>query len=169
MAREYKTNERPDLFAATPPSEALAMLLSKLASKDKSMRMLYADVSRAYFYARSVRPIYVKLPSADPKSADSELCGRLRLSLYGTRDAAQNWHNEYASTLIGAGYVRGRSDPCLLWSQSDNVVLLVHGDGFCAVGAAESLKKLEKKLAIATKLRLKPWGLVLEKFEGSGC
>ena len=48
VAKEFKTDLRPELYAATPPSECLRMLISKVASKE-GMRMMYADVSRAYF------------------------------------------------------------------------------------------------------------------------
>lgn len=94
VAREYNTKAQDDLFAATHPAEALKMLLSKMATKDKGYKLLYADVSRAYFYARSTRPTYIKLPEEDARARDKSLCGRLRLSLYGTRDAAQHLHQE---------------------------------------------------------------------------
>ena len=41
--------------------------MSKAAS-NKDFKVLYIDVSRAYFYAKSVRPTYIKLPAEDPKS-----------------------------------------------------------------------------------------------------
>ena len=31
VAKEFKTDERPELFAATPPSECLRLLVNKLA------------------------------------------------------------------------------------------------------------------------------------------
>ena len=64
VAKEFKTDVRPDLYAATPPSECLRLLASRLASRPGA-RMMYADVSRAYFYARASRPVYVKLPEED--------------------------------------------------------------------------------------------------------
>ena len=79
----------------------------------KAAKVLYIDVSRAYFYAKSVRPTYIKIPAEDPRSGEQGTCGRLLMSMYGTRDAALNWHEEYSSKLIAAGYVRGTSNPCL--------------------------------------------------------
>ena len=64
---------RPDLFAATPPTECMRLLASK-ASEDKSYKMLYIDISRAYFYAKSIRPTYVKLPAEDERSGESGIC-----------------------------------------------------------------------------------------------
>ena len=67
VAKEFKVDVRPDLFAATPPTECLRLLLSK-ASEHKDNKVLYIDVSRAYFYAKSVRPTYIKLPPEDDGS-----------------------------------------------------------------------------------------------------
>ena len=63
MAKEFNTGVKPELYAATPPSEVLRLMLSLVASgKSKGIGLMYADVSRAYFYAKAVRPVYVKLP-----------------------------------------------------------------------------------------------------------
>ena len=50
VAKEFRTDVKPELYAATPPSECLRLLLSILASS-KGTSLMYADVSRAYFYA----------------------------------------------------------------------------------------------------------------------
>ena len=91
VAQEFKTDIRPDTFAATPPSECLKLMLSRLAGKGRGYKLLYADVSLAYFYARAIRPVYVKLPAEAQEAGDEDRCGRLLMSMYGTRDAAQNW------------------------------------------------------------------------------
>ena len=43
---------------------------------------------RAYFYAPARRKVFVELPPED-QPGDEQMCGLLRYSLYGTRDAAQ--------------------------------------------------------------------------------
>ena len=83
--------------------------------------LMYADVSRAYFYAKAVRPVYVKLPDEDVEPGDEGKCGRLKMSMYGTRDAALNWSLEYASTLLASGYVQGKANPCLFYSAAIGV------------------------------------------------
>ena len=90
----------PELFAATPPAEGLKLLLSKLAQSSGKKRLIYADVSRAYFYAPAVRPVYVVIPEEDREPNDPpDVCGELKYSMYGTRDAAQNWAEEYSECL----------------------------------------------------------------------
>ena len=100
VAKEFNTGPCPELYAATPPSECLRLLLSKVASgRKQNIGLVYADVSRAYFYAKAVRPVYVKLPDEDLEKGDEHRCGKLLMSMYGTRDAALNWALEYGETL----------------------------------------------------------------------
>ena len=60
-------------------------MLSLLASgKRQGTGLMYADLSRACFYAKAVRPVYVKLPGEDIELGDEGKCGRLKISMYGT-------------------------------------------------------------------------------------
>ena len=104
------------------------------------------DVSRAYFYAKSVRPTYIKLPSEDPRAGEEGIVGKLMMSMYGTRDAAQNWAEEYSTTLQKAGYKRGVANPCLFYSEADDCSVMVHGDDFVAVGLVKATDRLRKTL-----------------------
>ena len=59
------------------------------------------DISRAYFNAvkdPEAEPTYVDLPREDPGKA-VDMCGLLRVHMYGTRAAADGWHGEYSSFL----------------------------------------------------------------------
>ena len=98
------------------------------------MGLMYADVSRAYFYAKAVRPVYVRLPDEDRLPGDENRCGKLKMPMNGTRDAALNWALEYGDTLRAAGYVQGRATPCLFQHAELGVSIMVHGDDFVAVG-----------------------------------
>merc|ERR1712127_541761 len=100
-------------------------MLSLVASgRREGVRLMYADVSRAYFYAKAVRPVYVKLPEEDIETGDEGRCGKLMMSMYGTRDAAPNLALEYGDTLKAAGYVQGRSNPCLFYNKSKKISVM---------------------------------------------
>ena len=157
VAKEYKVDVRPDLFAATPPTECLRLLLSR-AAESPGQKVLYIDVSRAYFYAKSVRPTYIKLPSEDPRSGEEGLVGKLMMSMYGTRDAAQNWAEEYSATLLRAGYKRGIANPCLFYSAAEDCSVMVHGDDFVAVGNKKATGKLKQSLEEAYKVKCEVLG-----------
>ena len=90
---------------------------------------MYADVSRAYFYAKAVRPVYVRLPDKDRLPGDENKCGKLKMSMYGTHDAALNWAPEYGDTLRAAGYRQGSANPCLLHHEELGVSIMVRCRG----------------------------------------
>ena len=72
-------------------------------------------MSRAYFNVKVTRDVYIKMPKEDPRSSDPNVCGKLRVSMYGTRDAAQNLEHEYGSKLVGWGFIKGKSSPCVYY------------------------------------------------------
>ena len=81
----------PELYAASPSLEALQLITASSVEKGTNRNVMVCGVSRAYFYAKAVRPVYVKLPEEDLLPGDEGKCGKLHMSMYGTRDAAQNW------------------------------------------------------------------------------
>ena len=91
------------LFAGTPPLEAFRYLIHEAATVRVSEPMgskvlMINNVSRAFFEAPATRNICVEIPIEYLTEADRrhDEVGRLRMSLYGTRDAAMNWHEEVA-------------------------------------------------------------------------
>ena len=104
MAKEIRTNSRPDLFAGTPPLEALKLMLSIAAtSESEDVCIMHNDASRAYFHAPCIRPVFVDIVDEDWQPGDEEKCGRLNVSVYGTRDAANNWEAAYTSQMKEMG------------------------------------------------------------------
>ena len=53
VAREINTHKRGDLFAATPPLEALKLILAMAASGNKGEVLMINAVSRAFFHAKA--------------------------------------------------------------------------------------------------------------------
>ena len=52
-AREFKSDDRPDLYARTPPLEALKAITSVAANHKETFSIMHIDVSRAYFHAKA--------------------------------------------------------------------------------------------------------------------
>ena len=61
VARGFKSGDRPDLYAGTPPLEALRTILSIAASHSPEFLLMHVDVSRAYFHAKAQRPVLVRV------------------------------------------------------------------------------------------------------------
>ena len=100
------------------------------------MKLDFIDISRAYFQAAAIRDVYVELPDED---AEPGMCGKLIKSMYGTRDAAQNWGEEYAKFMVDIGFRRGKSSPCVFWHKGKALRCVVHGDDFTLLGWKKEL------------------------------
>ena len=97
-------------------------------------------------YAPSVRPVYMIIPDEDWQPGDEHRYGKINLSLYGTRDAAQNWTHEYTRTLTNAGFRVGTASACNFFHPEWEVAVTVPGDDFTAAGPEDGLRKFRKAL-----------------------
>ncbi len=81
------------------------------------------DVARAFFEAPAVRNICVEVPKEGLTEADRrhDKVGDLRMSLYGTRDAAMNWQEEVTTEMKRLGFGRGAYNPCLYFHKERNL------------------------------------------------
>ena len=67
-------------------------------------------------------------------------------SLYGTKDAAQNWAATYTKFLVNVGLQRGRACSCNFVHKKRNIKMTVHGDDFMVVVDSEQIKWVEEQL-----------------------
>ena len=133
VGREIKMDKRQDLFSPTPPLETLKFLIASCTKGQggpNPKRIGIFDISRAYFYAKCKRPLYIRIPPEDWEEGDEDKVGVLHLSLYGTRDAAQNWASTYTQHLLQIGFKQGRASKCNFRHKAKGITLTVHGDDF---------------------------------------
>ena len=146
VANDINTYKRDDLFAATPPLEALKVILAAIAIGHKGEIVMINDVSRAIVHAKVNRDVYVALPSEDTTEQDHGKCAKLEFSMYGTRDAAINWHEEYIQQLIENGFVHGKASPGVFYHPVRKIRTCVHGDDYVPSGREDDLKWMESRL-----------------------
>ena len=153
------------MFAATPPLEALKLLLSMMMTKGigyfgkcEEYVMDFIDIRRAYFHAYATRDVYVELPEEDREEGK---CGKLYKSMYGTRDAAQNWEAAYTEFMEGIGFTTGRSSPCIFHHKDRDVRAVVHRDDFTMLGSRKALNWFKER--IMDKFEIKYKGRMGEK------
>lgn len=70
---------------------------------------------------------------------EEDICGRLNFSMYGTRDAALNWHHYYRDHLVKLGFQQGRASPCLFFRPEKEIRVFVHGDDYVSLGQGSEL------------------------------
>ena len=102
--------------------------------------MAIYDISRAHFYAVSLRKVYCNLPAGEEQEGK---CARLEKPMYGTLDAASMWQETYSRVLSDSGIEQSVAWPTLFVHRGRDLKLfLVHGDDLVALGSDE-LKFLE--------------------------
>ena len=94
-AREFKSDDWPDLNAGTPPLEALKAIISIEANHKETFSIMHIDVSCAYFHAKAQRTVLIRLPAVDRMGTDAGKLGLIKKSMYGTRDAASDWERDW--------------------------------------------------------------------------
>jgi hypothetical protein len=89
------------LFAATPPLEALKILLPLALTEgvgyvkgreEEGMKIEFIDIKRACLQADAKRDVYIELPQEDEQAG---MCAKLKKAMHGTRDVAQSWEATY--------------------------------------------------------------------------
>ena len=94
--------------------KALKVLISIAATSEyKDICLMHNDVSRAYFRAEAIRPVYVDIIDEYWSPGDENSCGKVNLSMYGTPDAATNWEAAYQKQMKAMQFEIGRASPCL--------------------------------------------------------
>jgi len=122
------------VFAATPPLECLRLVCSLVMSGDPSWVIRFLDISRAHPHCETHRNIYIRLPQEDPSSGNPDTCGKLRMALYGTRDAGQNFELKVHEVVTGAGCIQGVFSPCVYRHPVRKLFFFHHGDDFVVAG-----------------------------------
>ena len=159
VAMEFKRDGSMEYFSATPPLETLRILLSSAASRgdqvESDAAILYLDVRRAYFHAKAKRDTYIELPLEDDRSPNDGKVGKLNASMYGTRDAADNWSETYGVVLKNLGFKKGVASPCVFVHVERGIKMMVHGDDFLAVGNRKQVYWIKDELKNILKVKSK--------------
>ena len=136
-AKTKETLLAHQLFSAMPPWEAAKTLLSLLVadgvdgagdSPEEELEMAIFDISRAHFMPKCKRELYIELPPEDRTPGDGDLVGRLNRNMYGFRDAADGWSEDWQQTLGSVGFEVGVANPALFHRAKVHTRGAVHGD-----------------------------------------
>lgn len=150
VGREFNDGKEDGLFAATPPLEALRLIISRTATIEKKRPhcrrvIMVNDVARAFFEAPMSRSVCVELPPEQRLPGEDKV-GLLKKSLYGTRDAAANFQKLVKQVMVMAGFTVNVYNPCTFYHPGRDLMTLVHGDDFVTSGRRADVEWLKKVL-----------------------
>ena len=74
------------------------------------------------------------------------MCGRLNLSMCGTRDAAQNWFDAYSQQFVEVGFQQVVTSPCTFCHPKRAIITYVQGDDYVSTGQPPQLRWLKEQL-----------------------
>ena len=115
------------------------------------------DERRAYVYATIDRDVFIKLPPEDPEHGTGKI-GKLRLCLYGTRDAAKAWQESLSAHLVGLGFTAGVGHSSVFHHRKRGIMTLVHGDDYVSSGFSSDLTWLDGELSKAYEIKTQRLG-----------
>ncbi len=145
VAKDFAAKRDDAFFAATPPLEALRLLISDMTSrggKGEAVRMMILDAKKAHLHAAAARELYVQLPEEAGGGY-----ARLLRALYGTRNAPALWESFAAAQLEALGFRRGRANSCVYVHARRGLRCLIHGDDFVFTGLRRDLEWVHRELA----------------------
>ena len=99
--------------------------------------------------------MYVELPEEEEEGEGREVCGKLLKSMYGTRDAAQNWDRAHAGFIKEIGFGAEIASPCVFKHEGRNMKAVVHGDDFTIIGRSQDSDWLHQKISTRFEVKFK--------------
>ena len=101
---------------------------------------------------------FIEIPEEDRAPGDDYRCARLKVAMYGTRQAAQAWENHYSEWLQGLGFVKPISCPNAFVHLKRAVRVVVHGDGFLSAGPRSEIERLREEMSHKYEAKHEPIG-----------
>ena len=155
LAKGFKQVEGLDYFETFAPTckpETFRILLQLSAKQGHVMHQF--DVKTAFLHSTIVEEVYLEQPQEFVKcgSDGEKLVCRLNKSIYGLKQATNNWYNELANFLLRQGFSRSRNDHCLFARSEaeDHTFILVWVDDIILASRSMTVVSDVKKALEAT-------------------
>ena len=91
------------------------------------------------------------MPEEDAKEG---MCGKLKKSMYGTRDAAKNWENEYQRTMADLGFKAGKATTCAFHHKERDILAVIHGDDITVLASQGGVEWMKEQLMTRYNIKL---------------
>ena len=141
-----------ETFAPTCRPETFRILLQLSAKQGHAMHQF--DVKTAILHSPIEEEVYLEQPQEFVKrgSDEEKLVCRLNKSIYGLKQAANNWYKELANFILRQGFTRSRNDHCLFARSEaeDHTFILVCVDDIIVASRSMTVISDVKKALEAT-------------------
>ena len=129
-----------ETFAPVMMYKSLRILLA--ISTIKSYEIKHLDVQTAFLNATLKEEVYMKQPiDYELKSKDGkDLVCKLNKSIYGLKQASNEWNREVSITIESSGFTRCKSDTCVYWKPVSNgniIILAIFVDDIIVIHSRE--------------------------------
>ena len=104
------------------------------------------------------RDVFVELPPEGSEFGSGK-AGKLRLCLYGTRDAAKAWQETLSAHLVNIGFTRGVWHPSVFYHPDRQIKILVHGDDYASSDTPQQMEWLKEEHSKAYEIKTQRLGL----------
>ena len=155
VAKGFKQVEGLDYFETFAPTcrpETFRILLQLSAKQGHVMHQF--DVKTAFLHSPIEEEVYLEQPQEFVKrgSDGEKLVCRLNKSIYGLKQAANNWYKELANFLLRQGFTRSKNDHCLFarLEAEDHTFILVWVDDIIVASRSMTVVSDVKKALEAT-------------------
>ena len=101
----------------------------------------------AFLFGRARRPIFIEVPTADPRNQLDGVLTTLVGSLYGPRDAPLIWQDRLRCRMKLLGFKESLRVPCKLYQETKDVEKVAHVDDIAVVGCSKDVQDVYRGLA----------------------
>ena len=122
-----------------PVMRTLLSTAATLTNEGRKRALMIADIKTAFLYGDARRALFIELPPEDPSYDGGKSIGRLKRSLYGTRDAPMIWSDHLRETLEEIGFKDSLTSPGFYHHPSRHAWLCVHVDDLVVAGPCDEL------------------------------
>ena len=136
VAKQFKGSDSEEWFSATPPNEALRLLISHTMSSPKKKALMVCDVSLepSSTLQCNTKHTWNCVKRRRRQSKTTTCVRKLHMSKYKIKVAAQNWQKNVQETMATHGFTIGEASPVLFCHPQRSLKCLVHGDDFVVSG-----------------------------------
>ena len=82
------------------------------------------------------------------------MCGKLKKTMCGIRNAAKNWENEYQKTMAELGFKTGKATTCAFWHEERGIRAVAHGDDVTVLANQGGVGWLKEQLMVRYNIKL---------------